>query len=293
MCMGNPKNKPTWLFLSHASAQYYLRDFSFFHFLPHPISFFLCLLWLWWHHLYFSMSQGFQTTVLESEYSIFTWFLHIDSLSLVLVFCSISQPLEPSDPPANWTNTNITALTLLHPWTQEIFHVSNNPQSLTVNANYLQESPYSPTWSLLRVVASWYPGSSQSPCQPQNLKETHSHQYQIVTSICGTPRSAGTMPSNLGKKHTHCYQRLKEKTAIQHRWRRKGNSKDACHCQVPDRYVRSQPDLQNTGPHLANSSNPLWDHWVASALVVKASRKDQRKAPRIVRAWALHQCVWA
>ncbi len=217
--------------------------------------------------------------------------LHIDSLSLVFVFCSNSQPLEPSDRPANWTNTNITALTLLHPWTQEIFHVTNNPQSLTVNANYLQESPYSPTSSLLRVVASWC--SSQSPCQPQKLKETHSHQYQIVTSICGTPHSAGTMPSNLEKKHTHSYQRLRKKTATQHLWRRKGNSKDACHCQVPDRYVRSQPDLQNTGPHLANASNPLWHNWEPSALVVKASWKDQRKAPQIVHAWALHQCVWA
>jgi len=149
-----------------------------------------------------------------SNYSLGKWVyhiylvLHIDSLSLVLVFCSISQPLEPSDPPANWTNTNIIALTLLHPWTQEIFRVTNNPQSLTVNANYLQESPYSPTSSLLRVVASWYPASSQSPCQPQKLKETHSHQYQIVTSICGTPCSAGTMPSNLEKTHTHCYQKI-------------------------------------------------------------------------------------
>jgi hypothetical protein len=32
---------------------------------------------------------------------------------------------------------------------------------------------------------------------------------------------------------------------------------------------------------------------VPSALVVKASWKDQRKAPQIVHTWALHQCVWA
>ncbi len=142
-----------------------------------------------------------------SNYSLGKWVyhiyldLHIDSLSLVLVFCSISQPLEPSDLPANWTNTNIKALTLWHPWTQEIFHVTNNPQSLTVNANYLQESPYSPTSSLL-PHEWWHLDILLLPralCQPLKLKETHSHQYQIVTSICGTPRSAGTMPSNLGK----------------------------------------------------------------------------------------------